>query len=110
MHPDAEVMQGHFCSQARLQPTERVRPFPLEAKGVRGFLMDRLHHLADTREPAPPWLGPRPLALALGRADHWGAGGRPPRRMVRLALTALVDDRRLRAGPPTRARPGWGER
>src|SRR5215471_16827259 len=72
-------MQGHPGRQACRPPTERMRPVPIEAKGGRAFLLDRLHHLADTREPAPPWRGPRPLARALGRAEHVGTGGRPPR-------------------------------
>src|SRR5262252_2408971 len=100
MHPEAEVMQGHPGRQARRPPTERMRPVPIEAKGGRAFLLDRLHHLADTREPAPPWRGPRPLARALGRAEHVGTGGRPPRPLVGLALTALVDAIRTPRGSP----------
>src|SRR5215468_10336613 len=92
MQPDAEVMPGDLRGQARRQPAERMGPFPLAAQGVRELLMDRLHHLADAREPAPPWLGPRPLAGAPRWADDLGAVGPPPRRMVRLALKALVDD------------------
>src|SRR5215470_8011505 len=99
MQPDTKVMQGHLCGHARLQPAARMRPFPIEAKGVMEFLIDRLHNLADAREPTPPWLRPRPLAVAPGWADDLGAVGRPPRCLVRLALKALVDD----IWPP-----GWG--
>src|SRR5215475_1555902 len=95
-------MQGHLCSQARLPPAERMRPFPIEAKGVMEFLIDRLHNLADAGEPAPQRLGPRRLTVPLGRADNLGPIGRPPRPMVGLALKALVDDiGTLRGRPDT---------
>src|SRR5262252_1091358 len=93
-------MQGHLRGQTRLQPAERMWPFPIEAKGVMEFLIDRLHNLADAREPAPPWLGPRPLTVAPWRADDLGAVGRPPHCMVGLALKALVDDVRTLGGRP----------
>src|SRR4030095_6474208 len=108
IQPDTKVMQGHLWGQARLQPAERMRPFPIEAKGVMEFLIDRLHNLADTREPAPPWLRPRPLAVALGWADALAAVGRPPRPMVRLALKALVDDIRTPRGSPDPGQPRLG--
>src|SRR5215475_11894911 len=108
IQPDAEVMQGDLRGQARLQPAERMRPFPIQAKGVMEFLIDRLHHLADAREPAPPWLGPRPLAVAPRWADDWAAVGRPPRRMVRLALKALVDAIRTPRGSPDTGQPRLG--
>src|SRR5215831_19116784 len=108
IQPDAEVMQGDLRGQARLQPAERMGPFPLEAKGVMEFLIDRLPNLADAREPAPPWLGPRPLTVAPRWADDLGAVGPPPRRMVRLALKALVDDIRTARGSSDTGQPRLG--
>src|SRR5215471_20304240 len=75
-------------------------PFPLEAEGMLELVMDRLHHLADAREPAPQRLGPRPLAVPLGRAEDLGPVGRPPRPLVGLPLKALVDDVRTLCGRP----------
>src|SRR5215470_6529564 len=92
MQPHAEVLQGHLRGQARLQPTERMGPFPLEAEGMLELVMDRLHHLADAREPAPQRLGPWPLAVPLGRAEDLGPVDRPPRPLVGLPLKALIDD------------------
>src|SRR5262249_25468880 len=100
MHPDVEVMQGHPGRQARRPSTERMRPVPIEAKGGRAFLLDCLHHLVDTCEPAPPWRGSRPLARALGWAEHVGTGGRPSRSLVGLVLTVLVDAIRTPRGSP----------
>src|SRR5215468_7051803 len=108
MQPDAEVMPGDLRGQARRQPAERMGPFPLAAQGVRELLMDRLHHLADAREPAPPWLGPRPLAGAPRWADDLGAVGPPPRRRVRLALKALVDAIRTARGSSDTGQPRLG--
>src|SRR5262245_46766445 len=92
MHPDAEVRQGNLGGQARLQPAQLMGPFPIQAEGLLELLVDGLHNLADAREPAPPRLGPRPLTVPLGWADALSAVGRPPRRMVGLALKAFVDD------------------
>src|SRR5262252_5432194 len=64
------------------------------------LVMDRLHNLADAREPAPQRLRPRRLTVPLGRAEDLGPVGPPPRRMVRLALKALVDDIRPLCGRP----------
>ena len=61
IQPDAEVMQGNLRGQARLQPTELMGSFPIQAEGMLELVMDRLHNLADTREPAPQRLGPRSL-------------------------------------------------
>src|SRR4029434_2415791 len=72
------------------------------------FLIDSLHNLADTRAPAPPWLRPRPLAVALGWADDLGAVGRPPRHMVLLPLKALVDERRTPRASPDTGQPRLG--
>jgi hypothetical protein len=74
--------------------------FPIQAEGMMELVMDRLHNLADAREPAPQRLGPRPLAVPLGRAEDLGPVGRPPRPLVGLPLKALVDDiRTQRKGP-----------
>src|ERR687888_304552 len=100
IQPNAEVMQGDPRSSAHLQPAECVGPFPIQAEGMLELVMDRLHNLADAREPAPQRLGPRPLTVPLGRADALGAVGRPPRPMIGLALTALVDDVRTLCGRP----------
>src|SRR5215831_5094413 len=90
--PDAEVMQGDLGGQARLQSAQLMRPFPIQAEGMMELLVDGLHNLADAREPAPPRLGPRPLTVPPGRANNLGAVERPPGRMVRQALKALVHD------------------
>ena len=100
IHPEAEVRQGDLGGQARLQPAQLMGPFPIQAEGMLELRVDGLHTLADAREPAPPRLGPRPLPVPPGWAEDLGAGGRPPRRMVRLALTALVDDLRSHRGRP----------
>src|SRR5215471_9532687 len=92
IQPHAEVMQGDLRRQARLQPAEGMGPFAIEAEGTLQLVMDRLHNLADAREPAPQRLRPRRLTVPLGRAEDLGPVGPPPRRMVRLALKALVDD------------------
>src|SRR5262245_63795715 len=91
IQPYAEVMQGDLGGQARLQPAEGMGPFAIQAERMLELVMDRLHNLADAREPAPQRLGPRRLTVPLGRADDLGSIGHPPRRMVRLALKALVD-------------------
>ena len=85
-------MQRHLCGQAHLQPAEGMGPFPIQAEGMLELVMDRFPNLADAREPAPHRLGPRPLTVPFERADDLGPVGRLPRRMVRLALKALVDD------------------
>src|SRR5262249_48410157 len=61
IQPDAEVMQGNLRGQARLQPTELMGAFPIQAEGILELVMDRRHNLADTREPVSPRLGPRPF-------------------------------------------------
>src|SRR5262245_24177385 len=100
IQPDAEVMQGNLRGQARLQPTELMGAFSIQAEGMMELIMDRLHNLADTREPAPQRLGPRPLTIPPRRTNDLGAVARPPRRMVRLALKALVNDIRTQRGSP----------
>src|SRR5215831_5321534 len=92
-------MQGDLGGQARLQPAEGMRPFAIQAERMLELVMHRLHNLADASEPAPQRLGPRPLAVAPRRAEDLGAVGRPPRRMVRPALKALVNDIRTLSGP-----------
>src|SRR5215470_10281152 len=91
IQPHAEVRQGELRRQARLQPAEGMGPFAIEAEGMLQLVMDRLHHLADAREPAPQRLRPRRLPVPLGRAEDLGPVGRPPRPMMGLALTALGD-------------------
>jgi hypothetical protein len=108
MQPETQGMQGPLCGQARLPPAERMRPFPLAAPGGMAFLLDRRPKLADAREPAPPGLRPRPLAVAPGWAEDWGAGGRPPRRLVRLARKALGDALRTPGGSPDPGQPRRG--
>src|SRR5262245_12792700 len=100
IQPDAEVMQGHLCRQARLKTTQLMRPFTIKAESRLELVIDRLHDLADSREPAPQRLGPRPLTVPLGRADDRGPVGRPPRPLMGLALKALVDDVRTLGGCP----------
>ena len=107
MQPDAEGMQGNLRGQARLQPTELMGSFPIQAEGMLELVMDRLHNLADTRELAPPRLGARPLTIPPRRANDLGSIGRPPCRMVRLALKALSTTYGLSAGAPTLAKRGW---
>src|SRR5215472_12306981 len=104
IQPDAEVMQGHLRGQPRLQPTELMGAFPIQAEGMMELVMDCLHNLADTREPAPPRLGPRPPTIAPRWTNNLGAVGRPPCRMVRLAFQAFVDNIRT-----PRRRPDTGQ-
>ena len=102
IQPHAKVMKSHLRDQARLKPAEVMGPFPIEAEGMRELLIDSLYDLAHSSHPAPEPLGPRRPAIALGRADDLGAVGPPPRRMVRLAFKALVDDiRPTGRGPHT---------
>jgi len=100
IQPHAEVMQGDLRSQARLQPTECMGPFSIQAEGMMELVIDRLHNLADAGEPAPQRLGPRRLTVPLGRADDLCPVGHPPRLLVGLALKALVDDRGTQRGGP----------
>src|SRR4030095_6717980 len=100
IQPDAEVMQSNLRGQARLQPTELMGPFPIQAEGMKELIMGRLHNRAHPREPAPQRLGPRPLTIPPRRTNNLGVVDRPPRRMVRLALKALVDDIRTQRGRP----------
>jgi hypothetical protein len=58
IHPDAEVMQGHLCRQARLKTTQLMGPFTIKAEGMLELVIDRLYNLADSRKPAPQGLGP----------------------------------------------------
>src|ERR687888_607438 len=109
LDPDAEVMQGDLGDQACLQSAQRLGPFPIQAEGMLELLVDGLHNLADAREPAPPWLGPKPLTVPPGWADDLGAVGRPPRRVVRLALKARIDDIRTLRGCPDTGQPRLGQ-
>jgi hypothetical protein len=92
IHPDAEVMQGDLCGQARLKPAELMRPFAVEAEGMRELLIHRLHDLAHPSHPASEPLGPRRPAMAFGWADDLGAIGPPPGHPIDLPLEPLVDD------------------
>src|SRR5215510_10049772 len=84
IQPDAEVMQGHLCRQARLKTTQRMRPFTIKAEGMLELVIDRLYNLADSRKPALQGLGPWCLVIPFGRADDLGAVEPPPYRMVPL--------------------------
>src|SRR5215471_1818693 len=90
--PDAEVMQGNLGGQARLQPAERMGPFPIQPEAMMELIVNGLHNLANAREPAPPRLGPRCLTVPPWSANDLGPVGHPPCRMVRLALKALGHD------------------
>src|SRR4030095_16487588 len=92
-------MERNLCRQTGPKPAEIMGTLPVQAKGMKELVVDRLDNLPDPREPAPQRLGPRGLALPLGRTDDLSAVSLPPPRLVCLALKALVDD----IGPPGRA-------
>src|SRR5918912_3723157 len=91
IQPETEVMQGHLRCHACLKPTEVMGPFTIEAERMPKLLIHGLDDLTHPGQPAPEPLGPRPSAIALRRADHLGPIGLPPRRMMGLALKALID-------------------
>ena len=71
IQPDTEVMQGDLGGQARLKPAELMGPLPVQAKGMKELVIDRLDDLADPGQPAPQRLGPwRPL-FRLGGQMTW---------------------------------------
>ena len=87
-------MQRNLRGQARLKPAEIMRPFPIEAEGMRELVIHGLHALAHSSHPAPEPLGPRRPTVALGRADDLGAIGLPPGHLIGSPLEAFVDDLR----------------
>src|SRR5688572_18164204 len=91
IQPDAEVMQGNLCGQARVKTAEIMGPFTVQAEGMMELLVHGLHNLAYPSHPATEPLGPRCLAIALGRTDDLGSVEPPPPRMCRLPLKAFVD-------------------
>src|SRR5215471_4159284 len=109
IQPDAEVMQGDLRGQARLQPAEGMGPFPIQAERMLELVMDCLHNLADAGEPAPQRLRPRRLTVPPGWAEALSAVGCPPRRMVRLAFKALIDDIRPHRGCPDTSQAWLGK-
>jgi hypothetical protein len=58
IEPDAKVLQADFGGQASLKAQEIMRPFPPQAEGVEQFVVDGFDDLPQTRQPAPPLLGP----------------------------------------------------
>jgi hypothetical protein len=84
-------------------------PFTIKTEGMLELVLDRLHDLADSREPAPQGPGPWRLAMPLGRADDLCSKEPPPYCMVSLPLKTLVDDIRASGGSPKHW-PGWGWR
>ena len=112
IQPNAEVMQGDLRGQARLKPAEIMGPFTIQAEGMMELLVHRLHHLAYPRQPATEPLGPRRLAMALGRPDDLSALDAPPRSLIGLALEALVNNRGTQRGrsDPDQTRLGLAAR
>src|SRR5437773_529935 len=91
IQPDTEVMQSDLRSQAHPKTAEVMGPLPVQTKGMRQLLIDRLDDLAHPSQPTPQELGPWCLARALGRADGLRAIAPPPRRMILLPLKTFVD-------------------
>ena len=108
IQPDAEVMQGDLCSEARVKTAEIMGPFTVQAEGMMELLVHRLHHLAYPSHPATEPLGPWRLALALGRTDALGSVEPPPPRMSRLPLKAFVDHIRPQGRSPHTRQPRVG--
>src|SRR5262245_62012576 len=92
IQPDTEVMQGDLCCQTCPKPAELMGSLPVQAKGMKELVVDRLDDLPDPRPPATQRLWPWGLAIPLGRTEDLSAGGLPPLRLVHLPLKALVDD------------------
>jgi hypothetical protein len=58
VEPDAKVVQADFGRQTSLKARQVMRPFPIQAKGVEQFVIDRFNDLSDTGKPAPQRFGP----------------------------------------------------
>src|SRR5919202_419848 len=101
-------MQGHLRCQACLKSAKVMGPFTIEAERMPELLIHGLDDLTHAGQPAPEPLGPRPSAIALRRADPLGPIGLPPRRMMGLALKALVDHIRPQSGSAHTRQPRMG--
>jgi hypothetical protein len=100
IQPNTEVMQGELRGQERLQFTECMGPFSIQAKGMMKLVIACLYNGADVSEPALQRLGSRRPPVPLGQADDLSPVGRPPRAMISLALKALVNNRETQRGRP----------
>lgn len=119
IQPDTDVMERNLCHQPRPKPAEIRGSLPVQTQGMNELLIDGLDDLTDPRQPTTPRLRPRRLAMPLGWTPDLGPRGLPPRRMMRLPLTALIDDvgsqrgcphaRHSQVRPATQSKEGVGE-
>ena len=90
--PDTEIMQRHLSGQADLKAFQGVRALAVEAKDMLQAVVDGLHDLANTGQPASPGLGPGMAAVALRGTDQFSPVDVLPVAMAVFALKALVGD------------------
>src|SRR5688500_3475901 len=91
IQPHAEVMQRDLGHQTGPKPPELMGSLPVQAKGMKQLIVDRLDDLTDAGQPATQGLRPGGPTIAPRRTEDLGPVGLPPPRLVRLSLKALID-------------------
>src|SRR5262245_16846439 len=105
IQPDTKVMQGNLRRQTDSKPTEIMRPLPVQTEGMLELVVHCFNDLPEPGQPAPQGLWPWRLAIPLGRTEHLGPRGLPPRHMIRLPFKALIDDIRPQSRAPYTGQP-----
>ena len=72
IEPDTKVMQGDLSRQAGLKTVQGMGTLPSQTEGVVQLVIDALHDLTQSCQPAPPGLGPLLLAALMRRTDDLG--------------------------------------
>jgi hypothetical protein len=81
---------GHLGHQTSLKPCQVVRPLPTDTEGVVELVVDRLHDLTYTGQPASQPLRPGVTAVLSRWTDDLRSISQVPPVMVDLALESLI--------------------
>ena len=112
IQPDTEVMQRDLCRQTGPKPAELMRALPVQAKGMKQLVVDRLDDLTDSCPPATPETSATGiLTIPLGRTEDLSSIGLPPpTAWFARPSKPLSTTYGPRAGAPTLGTRGWGAR